>query len=219
MRQLLLDLLPDQPPRLDALIVASNRETLALFSDWLEQGKTLAFFLCGEAASGKTHVLRASGLPYVDAGSDPGLCTLPEVSQIALDNVSALNEAGVAQLFTRYNQARVSGGQLLFADRLPPSHLTLREDLRTRLGSGPVCRLLPLSDQDKAQALADRAAARRMSLRPELIDYLLNHAPRDLSTLLALVDALDRLSLEQQRPLTLPLLREVLQALNNRPQG
>jgi len=37
--------------------------------------------------------------------------------------------------------------------------------------------------------------------------------PRDLSSLRALVDTLDRVSLEQKRAVTVPLAREVLQLM------
>jgi DnaA family protein len=40
--------------------------------------------------------------------------------------------------------------------------------------------------------------------------YLLTRSDRDLRTLLATLDRLDRSSLERHRPLTIALLREVL---------
>jgi DnaA family protein len=52
-------------------------------------------------------------------------------------------------------------------------------------------------------------------LPPEVAGYLLVRVPRDLSSLRALVDTLDRASLEQKRAVTVPLAREVLQAVQN----
>jgi DnaA-homolog protein len=40
--------------------------------------------------------------------------------------------------------------------------------------------------------------------------YLLTHFRRDMPSLMALLDALDRFSLEQKRAVTLPLLRTML---------
>ena len=40
--------------------------------------------------------------------------------------------------------------------------------------------------------------------------YLLTHFRRDMPSLMALLDALDRFSLEQKRAITLPLLRTML---------
>jgi DnaA family protein len=85
--------------------------------------------------------------------------------------------------------------------------LPLREDLRTRLGSGLVYHLIPLSDEEKRAALTAQAEARALSLPPGAIDYLLTHATRDMRHLTAILAALDRHSLEYKRPITLPMLR------------
>jgi DnaA family protein len=57
-----------------------------------------------------------------------------------------------------------------------------------------------------------RAAERGLVLPDEVIDWLLRHTRRDLSALFGVVDALDALSLELKRPITLPLVREALQS-------
>jgi len=108
----------------------------------------------------------------------------------------------------------MSGGMLLTAAPQPPVHLALREDLRTRLGSGLIYRLLPLSDAEKTAAIAAQAKERALKLTPEVIAYLMRHAPRDMRTLSMLVVALDQYTLEQKRPVTLPLLRELLNMEN-----
>jgi DnaA family protein len=88
----------------------------------------------------------------------------------------------------------------------------LREDLRTRLGSGLIYRLHALTDSEKIEALATQAGARALRLPPDALNYLLAHAPRDMRSLTALLAALDRYSLEHKRAITMPLLREVLHA-------
>ena len=92
----------------------------------------------------------------------------------------------------------------------PLAPLPQREELRTRLGSGLIYRLQPLSDAEKAAAIATQAKERALKLSPEMISYLLRHASRDMRTLSMLVVALDQYTLEQKRPVTLPLLRELL---------
>ncbi len=44
-----------------------------------------------------------------------------------------------------------------------------------------------------------------------LVRYLLCHGRRDLPSLMAVLDGLDRATLERKRPATLPLLKEALQ--------
>jgi DnaA family protein len=88
----------------------------------------------------------------------------------------------------------------------------LREDLRTRLGWGLIYELHGLSDEEKLDALSKSAESRGLSLSPGVLPYLLTHFRRDMPSLSAMLDALDRYSLETQRPITLPLLRELLQS-------
>jgi len=216
MRQLILDLLPESPPTLDNFVPGGNAETLAALTGWLAGARAeTSFCLWGEAGSGCSHLLLASGFAYVDAASDRSLAKAPASGQLAVDHVDELNDAGQIALFNHFNRLKMAGGMLLTAAPLPPVHLALREDLRTRLGSGLIYRLQPLSDGEKAEAIATQARERALKLSPEAINYLLRHAPRDMRTLSMLVVALDQYTLEQKRPVTLPLLRELLNLENN----
>ncbi|UCV09216.1 DnaA regulatory inactivator Hda [Dechloromonas denitrificans] len=216
MRQLILDLLPESPPTLDNFVPGGNAETLAALTGWLAGARAeTSFCLWGEAGSGCSHLLLASGFAYVDAVSDPSLAKAPASGQLAVDHVDELNDAGQIALFNHFNRLKMAGGMLLTAAPQPPVHLALREDLRTRLGSGLIYRLQPLSDTEKAEAIAAQARERALKLSPEAINYLLRHAPRDMRTLSMLVVALDQYTLEQKRPVTLPLLRELLNLETN----
>jgi len=86
----------------------------------------------------------------------------------------------------------------------------VREDLRTRLGWGLVFHLAPLPDEDKAAVLKHAARERGIMLADDVPAYLLTHFRRDMPSLMALFDELDRFSLEQKRAVTLPLLRTML---------
>ena len=101
-----------------------------------------------------------------------------------------------------------------FVERLQQSLTLLWEYLPALLGAGVVLRLVPLNDEEKAAAISEHARTLGIGLAPELIDYLLTHVARDMGTQRAVIDTLDRLSLERKRAPTLPLLREVLQRLD-----
>ena len=235
MHQLILDLLPETPPSLDNFVVGSNGEALAGLAGWLAaDSRETLLLLWGEPASGKTHLLRASGARYIDAQNDCALASLEAAEsaddtmattmtpesiptrtssvRYAIDNIEALDERGQIVLFNLFNRLRATNGtgRLLAAAAAPPQQLAVREDLRTRLGSGLVYRLQPLSEAEQDAALTAQAARRGLRLPTGALAYLRSRAPRDMRSLSALLDALDRYSLEQRRPITLPLLREVL---------
>ncbi len=211
MRQLILDLLPETPPTLDNFVAGSNAEAMAALTEWLAGlHDATAFCLYGESGCGRSHLLQASGFHYVDAALLPSLQGVTADMPLAIDNVESLDETGQVALFALFNQLKSTDSRLLTAASQPPAHLGLREDLRTRLGSGLIYRLQPLTDAEKAEAIAAQARERALKLSPDVINYLLRHAARDMRTLSMLVVALDQYTLEQKRPVTLPLVRELL---------
>jgi DnaA family protein len=132
-------------------------------------------------------------------------------SLLVVDDVDRLSATAQITLFRSYNSARLGRYGLLLSGPLPPAELALREDLRTRIGQCLIYELKPLSDEEKAAALRHHADGRGMRLDDAIIAYLLRHGRRDLPSLLAVVEALDKTSLELKRPATLPLLREIMQ--------
>jgi DnaA family protein len=134
---------------------------------------------------------------------------------IAIDDVEQLGQAGQAGVFALYNRWREVAStahafSLALAGAQSPLAMPVREDLRTRLGWDLVFRLELLSDENRAQALRTRAHERGLELSPDVISWVLTHYERDMGRLTALVDALDRYSLERHRAITLPLLKDLL---------
>jgi len=134
------------------------------------------------------------------------------VTCLALDNVDALDAAGEQRLFNLYNALRQEYPQccLLVSGPRPPAALGLRADLVTRLSWGLTYQVHPLTEPQKAAAMAAHARGRGASIGSDVLGWLLRTMPRDLPTLLAVVDALDEYSLAAKRPVTLPLAREWL---------
>jgi DnaA family protein len=75
-----------------------------------------------------------------------------------------------------------------------------------------------LTDEDKIDALERSAQARGITISPGVLPYLITHYRRDMSSLTEMLDQLDQYSLETKRPITLPLLREVLNELYQQQQ-
>lgn len=134
-------------------------------------------------------------------------------SLIAVDDVECLDERLQAALFRILNGVHASKNMcILMSGNSAPATLNLREDLRTRLGWGLVFQTQLLTDDEKILALEQAAKARGLVLSPEVLPWLLNRFYRDMPNLMALIEALDAYSLETKRAVTLPLVRELLQA-------
>jgi DnaA family protein len=111
---------------------------------------------------------------------------------------------------------RDSRAMLLVSGTESPLHLKLRDDLRTRLGWGLVYQVHALNDEEKEQALVQHAGSLGFALPAEVTQYLLRHGRRDLPSLMAVLDELDAHSLRLHRPPTVPLLKEVLQMMQEK---
>lgn len=196
-RQLPLEISPPAEPAFENFIAGANAEALervrALAAGMLQEP---IVYLWGEPGSGRSHLLRAA------ARANPGLVTA--------DDVETLDPAAQQALFLAINAAREGRSVVLAAGNAPPAGLGLREDVRTRLGWGLVYHLKPLTDTEKAMHLRAEAGRRGLRLADEVVWYLLHHLPRDVASLNAVLDLLDRHSLARQRPVTLPLVREAL---------
>lgn len=198
MQQLVLDIAPPPAPDFDNYLAGPNAEALARVRG-LAAGslREAVLYLWGDPGSGRSHLLQAA------ARANPAL--------VIADDVETLDAAAQQRLFAAINAARDGGAPVLAAGRAPPAQLALREDLRTRLAWGLVYQLRPPADAEKAVHLKAEAARRGLDLGDDVLRYLLSRLPRDLASLSAVLDALDRYSLATRRPVTLPLLREALE--------
>ncbi|MGH8679360.1 MAG: DnaA regulatory inactivator Hda [Burkholderiales bacterium] len=222
MRQLAFALSPP-PPSLENFVAGRNAEPVAMLRAITAGTASERFvYLWGDAGCGKTHLLQAlagaltaAQRPACLAGNEAQLMEQrldsPSGALLA-DNVDRLSEQGQSRLFQICIALREAGGWLIAAGNAPPALLPLRADLVTRLGWGLVYQLHSLSDEEKVSALIEHAQGRGFALSPEVVDYLLHRQRRDLPNLIALLDALDRYSLQTKRAITVPLVRELLSA-------
>ncbi len=67
--------------------------------------------------------------------------------------------------------------------------------------------LKPLGDAARREAVRKRASARGIELDNAVIDWMFEHTPRDLGSLAALIERIDRESLAAKRRITVPFLR------------
>ena len=202
MKQLLLDIQPPSPPTLDNFIAGSNAEALHSLSMAIDEASEARFiYLWGAPGSGKSHLLQACN----------DLALARNLPLSVVDDVNTLDEEAQIELFNYFNQLRASGGILITSGNAAPTHMGLRDDLATRLAWGLVYQLHPLTDEEKAQALKTHASERGMKLPDEVVDYCLRYLRRDLPTLMAVLNALDKWSLTEKKPVTVPLLKKLLQ--------
>jgi DnaA family protein len=224
MKQLVLDLGADPAHSLDTFQVGENAELAHLMHQFAQRSSREHFcYLWGETGAGKTHLLQGlaatPGARYIahDAPEDQ-FVHASGVSLYLVDDVDRLSPQRQIDAFALFNQIREHGAYMVCTGPVPPGVLPVREDLRTRMGWGLVYQIHGLSDDEKIAALTQAAEARGLTLSASVLPYLLSHFKRDMRSLATMLDALDQYSLETQRPVTLPLLRDLLLQGNPPPE-
>ncbi|CAB3760632.1 DnaA regulatory inactivator Hda [Burkholderia paludis] len=224
-RQLTLDLGTPPPATFDNFIMSEENDELVTRLQKLDLALAAgpvpdrSFYIWGEPGSGRTHLLQAlvsdasyGYARYLTPQSPLGAFTFdPRIGIYAIDDCDRMSDAQQVALFNLFNEVRAHpSSAFVAAGPAAPLALDVREDLRTRLGWGLVFHLSPPSDAGKIAVLKLAAKERGIALTDDIAAYLLTHFRRDMPSLMALLDALDRFSLEQKRAVTLPLLRRML---------
>jgi len=195
---------------------------------FFEEDSEHCIYMWGATGAGLSHLLQASChyasgfcfsaqyLPMAELvrfSPYDILDELEDVDLVCLDGIQAIagNEAWEQALFNFFNRSKDSGRRLLLTADASPMELPVNlPDLQSRLGWGLVFQLPEMSDTDKQQALQMRARARGLELADDVAQFILHRAPRKTAELFKCLDRLDNASLAEQRKLTIPFVKQVL---------
>lgn len=185
------------------------------------------FFLWGGASTGKTHLLQAICnhqantqqnaiyLPIKELASQQAsiLNDMQQLDVLCLDDVDAVlgDKEWDQQLFLLINELRANNKSIVMTASLNPHEAIFSfPDLASRLVWGPVYKLNLLKDDGKSRAIQEHAKVRGLEISGEVCSFLLKRFPRDLNKLIGLLDKLDEESLIQQKKVTVPFVKSVL---------
>lgn len=187
------------------------------------------FYIWGEKSSGKSHLLKAitnefflhhRPAMYIPLEKSqyfsPAVLENLELQQlVCLDNLDAV--IGDAEwelaIFDLFNRIKAQEYTLLVisANQSPTALAVSLPDLASRLRWGESYQLNPLNDQQKIEVLQQNAYQRGIELPDEVANFLLKRLERDMKTLFEALKKLDHASLQAQRKLTIPFVKEILQ--------
>ncbi len=110
-----------------------------------------------------------------------------------------------------YQRLHGEGGVLLVSHTQPARTVEfVRADLASRVRSLAHYELVPLKDEDKKTLLNQRADQLGYTLDEAVLNYWFSHGPRGIGALLRDLEVLDTASLSRKNPVTIPLLKQVL---------
>ena len=151
-------------------------------------------YIWGEDGSGKSHLATALKNHKINV----------------IEDVEKINETQQIKLFNLFNESKKTNTKLVVTGSNSPNNMSLRDDLASRLNWQLVYQLKPLTDNEKKIALIKYAEGIGASLDDKVVAYCMANLNRELSYLIATIDALGDWSLKTKRPITIPLLKQLL---------
>ena len=207
-----------------------NQGVVTQLKSFIEQQQQNAhsFYLFGLASTGKSHLLHASSSYAAHLGKSSVCLSCAELIQlpvavlegleqidfICLDDIHLIadNTQWQQAIFDLYNRVLEQNNYLLISGDESAKQLGISlPDLVSRLSWGLTEQVKPMDDAEKVQALQYRATQRGLFLSDDVVKFLLNRFSRDMSSLIKSLDALDKASIQEQRKITIPFIKEVLQ--------
>jgi chromosomal replication initiation ATPase DnaA len=209
--------------REDFLIASGNEDAVAwidLWPDW----PAPVLVLHGPPACGKTHLASVwrekAGASWLSSSSLLNLCVNEFVSQkknLVIDGADERfgeTEYETA-VFHLYNIFREQGLFLLVTMRRAPVRQPfILKDLASRLRAAPAAGILAPDDCLLTAVLVKMFADRQLRISSEVIEYIMPRIERSFDNARLLVETADRIAMQKKRPVSVPLMREVLQVMD-----
>ena len=201
----------------DYLVSPSNQNAVTWLDKWPDWPSP-AVVIYGPAGCGKSHIAnvhhaRTSGvLVTPDLVKHTGLSDLLDCAthSIVDDADSGFEEEDLLHL---YNSASSSGGTILLTAKTAPaywnSHL---KDLESRLKASTAVEIKRPDDSLLQAVLAKQFSDRQLLVDREVISYASKRMERSLAEVGTIVEQVDKLSLQEGRRVTLPLIRSIFEA-------
>ncbi len=196
-----------------------NRDALTYLTRWPNWNSN-GLVIVGEHGVGKTHLAslwaQSANAVYVlknclnDDPRDLFTYTKDNRCNFVFDNFQNFL-VDQHWLFDFYNIARETHRSFLITDITPPSlwDITL-PDLKSRLNLLPVVRISSHSDELLFKVTKKLAKDYEIEIADNVVEYILTMCQRDIPGISYILKTLDKLSLQQKKPLNLNFVRKYL---------
>lgn len=194
--------------REDFFVSEANKEAVA-WIDAVNRWPEPFLLICGEEGCGKTHLAHIFSSNVFQA-KDISLYDIPFLpKRFSLEDID--DNVDETILFHLFNYAKENQMTILFTAHALPFFQT--PELKSRFATVPMVSIHSPDDLLMMSLLCKAFTERQITVESDVISYLLIRLERSFSAIRDFIDMANTMTLEQKRPLTIPMVRQVLDAL------
>jgi len=204
----------------------TNEENLNLVID-LKNQEAGDIIIQASLNSGKSHLLQSLCNFYNEIGKtsfylpiktaldyDPSLLdSINKIDLVCIDDIDfvAKNDEWERAIFNLINQCQQSNSRIIFslADSIDIVGFNL-SDLLSRLKKLLKYNVANLDDEDIEAAINLIIEHNSINIGDKEVNYILNHAKRDIAYIKQILFKLDEYSLSTKKKITIPLIKEII---------
>ena len=218
--------------REDFMVSSCNFEAFQIIDSWPEW-TFFAICLYGPKGCGKTHLSRIfsdkvsvqTHYPYKIPSIKADKISLESPFElfkqhrclIVEDLTTNINQEA---MFHLYNLYRNEGGNILFTSEHAPARMNFAiADLQSRLNIIPAIAIGEPDDEMLSALILKLFNDRQLLVSPEIVTYMVQNMQRSFDFCNKLVAEIDNISLARKRAVSINIVKEAIQTLNNTSQG
>ena len=211
----------------DSFFQGENKDLLYFLNTMIKTRSNNSIYIWGSQGTGKTHLLQAACKQANEMDWHVTYIPLEQYRDFSIDILDGLGKLDLVciddleliidniewqqRVTLLFNEIRDNKNSIIISSKISPNNIKIDlDDLKSRLVWGHVFKIKAADDELKIKILKKEANERSFNLNDDVVEFLIRRSNRDLTSLIEILDEIDRSSLAAKRKITVPFVKELI---------
>ncbi len=211
----------------DSFFQGENKDLLYFLNTMIKTKSNNSIYIWGPQGTGKTHLLQAACKKANEMDWHVTYIPLEQYRDFSIDILDGLGKLDLVciddlefiidniewqqRVTLLFNEIRDNKNSIIISSKISPNNIKIDlDDLKSRLVWGHVFKIKAADDELKIKILKKEANERSFNLNDDVVEFLIRRSNRDLTSLIEILDEIDRSSLAAKRKITVPFVKELI---------
>ena len=211
----------------DSFFQGENKDLLYFLNTMIKTKSNNSIYIWGSQGTGKTHLLQAACKKANEMDWHVTYIPLEQYRDFSIDILDGLGKLDLVciddlefiidniewqqRVTLLFNEIRDNKNSIIISSKISPNNIKIDlDDLKSRLVWGHVFKIKAADDELKIKILKKEANERSFNLNDDVVEFLIRRSNRDLTSLIEILDEIDRSSLAAKRKITVPFVKELI---------